>query len=162
MSQIGNNVGKVAGQVSEQAVPILDQLIDKLTGRHASITYTFDNFKIDMPRAQAHGKQMMSGQVSIRGSITISAELHKKDGDTTHDNIGKGMKEKETGSSRTIGGGNSGGGSGDSDGTYSSSSYSRSDSILTPTPTPTTTMSTPTVGLISNSSSNSSVDPAGV
>jgi hypothetical protein len=162
MSQIGNNVGKVAGQVSEQAVPILDQLMDKLTGRHASITYTFDNFKIDMPRAQAHGKQMMSGQVSIRGSITISAELHKKDGDTTQDNIGKGMKEKETVSSRSIGGGGSGGGSGDSGGTYSSSS----DSIPTPTPTPTTTMSTPTVGLISNSSnsssSNSSVDPAGV
>ncbi|MDQ4074089.1 MAG: hypothetical protein M3162_07270 [Thermoproteota archaeon] len=80
MSQISNKVGEVAGQVSEQAVPILDQLIDKLTGKNASITYSFEDFRIDMPKAQGpQGQQMMSGQVSIRGSITISAKIRKTD-----------------------------------------------------------------------------------
>ncbi len=124
MSQIGNKVGKVA----EQAAPILDQLMDKLTGRNASITYTFENFKIDMPKAQGpQGQQMMSGQISIRGSITISAELHKTDNGTTH-NIGQGMQIDDNIR------GNSG-------------SISDSNNI------PTTTMSTPTVGVNSSSSS---------
>jgi len=58
----------------------LDQLIDKLTGKNASITYSFEDFRIDMPKAQGpQGQQMMSGQVSIRGSITISAKIRKTD-----------------------------------------------------------------------------------
>jgi hypothetical protein len=93
MSQIGNNIGKVAGQMSQQAAPILDQLMDKLTGRHASITYTFENFTIDMPKAQGpQGQQMMSGKISIRGSLTISAELHKTNNDTNQIKIGDEMK----------------------------------------------------------------------
>ncbi len=134
MSQIGNNIGKMAGQVSEQGAPILDKLIDKLTGRHASITYRFENFTIDMPRAQGpNGKQMGSGKISIRGSITISAELHKTDNDTTQNNIGEGMQTDNI--------------------RGSSGSISNSNNNI---PT-TTTMSTPTVGV-----SNSSGDTTGI
>ncbi len=93
LSQIGNNIGKMASQISDQGIPILDQLMDKLTGRHASITYTFENFTIDMTRAQGpSGQQMGSGKILIRGSITISAELHKKGNDMSQNNIGKGMQ----------------------------------------------------------------------
>ncbi|CAN5728367.1 hypothetical protein BH23THE1_BH23THE1_19170 [soil metagenome] len=94
MSQSNDNVGKIAQKVSEQAPSIFHQILDKLTGRHASTTYTFEDFRISMPKAEGpQGRQIGGGELSIRGSIKITGELHKKensigeDGNTSNINV---------------------------------------------------------------------------
>lgn len=42
-------------QTTTQWAEIIGQLFDRLTGKGASVTYTFDNLIIDMPRAQGPG-----------------------------------------------------------------------------------------------------------
>ncbi|MDN5846017.1 MAG: hypothetical protein L0H53_07060 [Candidatus Nitrosocosmicus sp.] len=93
MNQGNNDVGKIAQKVSEQAPSVIDQILNKLTGRHASITYTFEDFRINMPKAEGpQGSQIGGGELSIRGSIKITGELHKKqnsngeDGNTSSNN----------------------------------------------------------------------------
>ncbi|MGC1932846.1 MAG: hypothetical protein WA667_28060 [Candidatus Nitrosopolaris sp.] len=39
---------KMAQQVSQQGPPMIDQILDKLTGKNTSITY-FENFEIGIP-----------------------------------------------------------------------------------------------------------------
>ena len=53
-------------------------LADKLVGKNASITYSFENVNIEMPHAQGpKGQEIGSGRLTINGKITISAELQK-------------------------------------------------------------------------------------
>ena len=79
MNQLNNNLNKITHKISEEGVPILEQLVEKLTGKGAVITYSFDNFKIEMPKAEGHeGCQICSGNLTVNGSIRISAEVHKK------------------------------------------------------------------------------------
>lgn len=79
MDQLNNNLNKITHKISEEGVPIFEQLVEKLTGKGAIITYSFDNLKIEMPKAQGHeGCQICSGSLNVNGSIRISAEVHKK------------------------------------------------------------------------------------
>jgi len=79
MNQLNNNLNKITHKISEEGVPILEQLVEKLTGKGAVITYSFDNLKIEMPKAEGHeGCQICSGNLTVNGSIRISAEVHKK------------------------------------------------------------------------------------
>ena len=43
MNQLNNNLNKITHKISEEGVPILEQLVEKLTGKGAVITYSFDN-----------------------------------------------------------------------------------------------------------------------
>jgi len=80
MSQGNNHIEKMAKKVSEQGPSVIHQILDKLTGKHASITYTFEDFRINMPKVEGpQGRQIGGGELSIRGSIKITVEMHKKE-----------------------------------------------------------------------------------
>jgi hypothetical protein len=65
-------------QTASQWSEIIGQLFDRLTGKGASVTYTFDNLIIDMPRAQGPGGQDMgSAKWTVNGKVVITAEAHR-------------------------------------------------------------------------------------
>ena len=77
MSQNSDKAEKIAQQISEQAPPMIDKIIDMLTGTNTSITYFFENFEIGIPNIQGpKGQQIGSGKFTIDGGIRISTELH--------------------------------------------------------------------------------------
>ncbi len=66
-------------QISTQWAEIIGQLFDRLTGKGASVTYTFDNLVIDMPKAHGpSGQELGSAKWTINGKVVITAEAHKK------------------------------------------------------------------------------------
>lgn len=93
-------IGKIAQQISKLGPPMLDQIMDKLTGTNTSITYLFENFEIDIPDIQGpKGQQHGSGKFSINGSIRISTELHNNK--NNEDNIAKDSSSVSGSSSNT-------------------------------------------------------------
>jgi hypothetical protein len=82
MNQNNENMEKICHVLSEQCPIIMDKLVNKLTGKKESITFSFEKFKIDMPDVHGpSGRQLGGGELSINGSITISAELRNNKGD---------------------------------------------------------------------------------
>jgi hypothetical protein len=64
-------------QASSQWAEIIGQLFDRLTGKGASVTYSFDNLVIDLPKAKGPGGQDMgSAKWTINGKVIITAEAH--------------------------------------------------------------------------------------
>lgn len=62
---------------SSQWAEIIGQLFDRLTGKGASVTYSFDNLVIDLPKAQGPGGQDMgSAKWTVNGRVIITAEAH--------------------------------------------------------------------------------------
>ena len=73
-----NETGGSIQQASTQWAEIIGQLFDRLTGKGASVTYTFDNLIIDMPKAQGPGgRDVGSAKWTINGKIVITAEAHQ-------------------------------------------------------------------------------------
>jgi hypothetical protein len=65
-------------QTSAQWAEIIGQLFDRLTGKGASVTYSFDNLIIDIPKAQGpNGQNMGSAKWTVNGKVVITAEAHK-------------------------------------------------------------------------------------
>ena len=50
MSQNSDKAGNLALQISEQAPPMIDKIMDKLIDTNTSITYFFENFEIELTR----------------------------------------------------------------------------------------------------------------
>ncbi|WP_415282802.1 hypothetical protein [Candidatus Nitrososphaera sp. FF02] len=72
------NRGESMHQASAQWAEIIGQLFDRLTGKGASVTYTFDNLVIDMPRAQGpNGQDLGSAKWTVNGRVIITAEAHR-------------------------------------------------------------------------------------
>jgi hypothetical protein len=72
------NRGESMQQASAQWAEIIGQLFDRLTGKGASVTYTFDNLVIDMPRAQGpNGQDLASAKWTVNGRVVITAEAHR-------------------------------------------------------------------------------------
>ena len=79
MSQDRQDSNQKTQQTANQWAEILGQLFDKLTGKGASVTYSFDNLVIDIPRAQGpSGQNMGSAQWTINGKLVITAEAHDR------------------------------------------------------------------------------------
>jgi hypothetical protein len=79
MNQLNNNLNKITHKISEEGAPVLEQLIEKLTGKGAIITYSFNNLKIEIPTAKGpEGRQIGGGNLTVNGTLRISAEVHKK------------------------------------------------------------------------------------
>jgi hypothetical protein len=77
MSENTNEQGKMQ-QSSSQWADLIGQFLDRMTGKGASVTYDFDNFVIDMPRAQLPGgRDMGSAKWTINGKVLITWEAHK-------------------------------------------------------------------------------------
>ena len=80
--EAGNTTGSGSAanlqQMSSQWAEIIGQLFDRLTGKGASVTYTFDNLVVDMPQAQGpNGQELGSAKWTVNGKIVITAEAHK-------------------------------------------------------------------------------------
>ncbi len=96
MNQINNNLNKITHKISQEGAPIFEQLVEKLTGKGAVVTYSFDNIKIEMPRAQGpDGRQVGGGSLTVNGTIKISAEVHKKKNESFDEAKGKEIPSKE-------------------------------------------------------------------
>lgn len=79
MNQLNNSLNKITHKISEQGAPVLEQLVEKLTGKNAIITYSFSDLKVDMPIAKGpEGRQVGGGKLTVNGTVRISAEVHKK------------------------------------------------------------------------------------
>ena len=73
MTSSSNETSKSAGQWAD----LLADLFDKLTGKEAEVTYTFDNLEINVPEAVGpDGKTLGSAKWTINGKILIKAEAH--------------------------------------------------------------------------------------
>jgi hypothetical protein len=69
-----DNTSKSSGQWAD----LLADLFDKLTGKEAEVTYTFDNLEINVPEAVGpDGKTLGSAKWTINGKILIKAEAHR-------------------------------------------------------------------------------------
>ena len=78
MSQNTEPGDKGIQQTSAQWAEIIGQLFDRLTGKGASVTYTFDNLVIDIPKAQGpNGQDMGSAKWTVNGKVIITAEAHQ-------------------------------------------------------------------------------------
>ena len=57
---------------------LLAELFDRLTGKEAEVTYTFENLEINVPEAVGpDGKALGSAKWTINGKVLIKAETHK-------------------------------------------------------------------------------------
>jgi hypothetical protein len=77
MSKSNNNNEKT-GQSSTQWAELIGELFDRLTGKGASVTYSFENFVIDIPKAVGpRGQELGSAKWTINGKLLITAQTHK-------------------------------------------------------------------------------------
>ena len=77
MSQNTNAQDKMQ-QTGSQWAEVIGQLLDRMTGKGASVTYNFDNLVIDIPKAQGPGgREMGSAKWVINGRIMITGEAHQ-------------------------------------------------------------------------------------
>jgi hypothetical protein len=77
MSKDNNNSEKTA-QESSQWAELIGELFNRLTGKGASVTYSFENFTIDIPRAVGpRGQELGSAKWTINGKLLITAESYK-------------------------------------------------------------------------------------
>jgi hypothetical protein len=72
MSKDSNNSEKT--EASNQWAELIGELFDRLTGKGASVTYSFDNLIIDIPRAVGpRGRELGSAKWTINGKLLITA-----------------------------------------------------------------------------------------
>ena len=73
-----NNNNEKTGHSSSQWAELIGELFDRLTGKGASVTYSFENFVIDIPKAVGpRGQELGSAKWTINGKLLITAETHK-------------------------------------------------------------------------------------
>jgi hypothetical protein len=76
-------ITKQKGDKIEQNVShwsdILKEVVDKLTGKNMDVTYNFENFEIDVPKATGpDGRNLGSAQWKINGKFIFSTQLLDK------------------------------------------------------------------------------------
>ena len=58
---------------------ILKEVVDKLTGKNMDVTYNFENFEIDVPKATGpDGRNLGSAKWKIDGKFIFSTQLLDK------------------------------------------------------------------------------------
>ena len=68
-----NNNNEKTGQSSSQWAELIGELFDRLTGKGASVTYSFENFVIDIPKAVGpRGQELGSAKWTINGKLVIT------------------------------------------------------------------------------------------
>lgn len=90
MSEINRNIGNITSKIAEQGAPVIERLLDKLTGKGALIKYSFDDLKIEMPSVKdPKGRNIGGGKITIRGTIAVSARVQNLE---DHNNDMKGTR----------------------------------------------------------------------
>jgi hypothetical protein len=63
-------------QSASQWSDILKEVVDKLTGKNMEVTYDFQNFEIDVPKATGPGgKELGSAKWKVNGKFILSTQL---------------------------------------------------------------------------------------
>jgi len=82
-----NKNNETVKRSNEPWTDLIVELFDRLTGKGASVNYTFENLIIDIPRAIGpDGRNIGSAQWTINGRIAITAEAHDTTNTTKQDN----------------------------------------------------------------------------
>lgn len=69
-------VGEKVEENASQWTNILNEVVDKLTGKNMQLRYDFHDFEIDVPKATGpEGKELGSAKWKINGKFTLSTEL---------------------------------------------------------------------------------------
>ncbi|HEX5905286.1 MAG TPA: hypothetical protein VFY50_04500 [Candidatus Nitrosocosmicus sp.] len=77
MSDINKNIENITSKITEHGAPVIERLLNKLTGKGALVRYSFEDLKIEMPSAtDPNGRTIRGGKMTIHGTITISAKMH--------------------------------------------------------------------------------------
>jgi hypothetical protein len=78
-SEITKQVGDKIEQNVSQWSSVLKEVVDKLTGKNMDVTYNFDNFEIDVPKATGpDGRNLGSAKWKINGKFIFSTQLLDK------------------------------------------------------------------------------------
>jgi len=77
MSNYNNNIEKTEQSSSSHWAELMEELFDRLTVKGASVTYSFENFVVDIPKAVGpRGQELGSAKWTVNGKIQITAEKH--------------------------------------------------------------------------------------
>jgi hypothetical protein len=78
-SEAANSVERKVEESGSQWTDFLREVIDKLTGKNMEVTYNFQNFEIDIPKATGpEGKELGSAKWKLDGKFTLSTQLSNK------------------------------------------------------------------------------------
>ena len=78
-SEITKQIGEKIEQNASHWSDILKEVVDKLTGKNMDVTYNFENFEIDVPKATGpDGRELGSARWKINGKFIFSTQLLDK------------------------------------------------------------------------------------
>jgi len=82
-SEITKQIGEKIEQNASHWSDILKEVVDKLTGKNMDVTYNFENFEIDVPKATGpDGRDLGSVRWKINGKFIFSTQLLDKPSST--------------------------------------------------------------------------------
>jgi hypothetical protein len=82
-SEITKQIGEKIEQNASHWSDILKEVVDKLTGKNMDVTYNFENFEIDVPKATGpDGRDLGSAKWKINGKFIFSTQLLDKPSST--------------------------------------------------------------------------------
>ena len=82
-SEITKQIGEKIEQNASHWSDILKEVVDKLTGKNMDVTYNFENFEIDVPKATGpDGRNLGSARWKINGKFIFSTQLLDKPSST--------------------------------------------------------------------------------
>ena len=82
-SEITKQIGEKIEQNASHWSDILKEVVDKLTGKNMDVTYNFENFEIDVPKATGpDGRELGSAKWKINGKFIFSTQLLDKPSST--------------------------------------------------------------------------------
>lgn len=78
-SPAADSVERKAGDSGSQWANVVREVVDKLTGKNMEVTYHFQNFEIDIPKATGpQGKELGSAKWRLDGKFTLTTQLSNK------------------------------------------------------------------------------------
>jgi hypothetical protein len=71
---------------ASQLPEIIEQVVDKLTGKNMEVTYDFQNLEVDVPKVEGpEGKEIGSVKWKINGKFILSTQLLETPGSSVSD-----------------------------------------------------------------------------
>ena len=81
-SEAANYVGKKVEESGSLWAGMLNEVVDKLTGKNMEVTYNSQNFEINIPKATGpEGKELGSAKWRLDGKFTLTTNLSNKSPD---------------------------------------------------------------------------------